>query len=109
MVEYKPSLLDRTFTALSHEVRRSMLAKLRRSEMRITELAQPYDISLNMASKHIRLLEEARLVKRRVEGRDHWISANPAPLEEAMSWIEAQAKFWSPRLQALATLVEKRK
>jgi DNA-binding transcriptional ArsR family regulator len=109
MVEYKPSLLDRTFTALSHEVRRAMLAELRRKEMRVTELAQPYAISLNMASKHIRLLEEARLVKRRVEGREHWISANPEPLQEAMSWIEAQAKFWSPRLQALAKIVEKTK
>lgn len=109
MVEYKPSLLDRTFTALSHEVRRAMLAELRRNEMRVTELAEPYAISLNMASKHIRLLEEARLVKRRVEGRDHWISANPEPLKEAMSWIEAQAKFWSPRLEALAKTVGKKK
>src|SRR4051812_16734057 len=104
MVEYKSSLLDRTFTALSHEVRRAMLAQLREAELRITELAAPYDISLNMASKHVRLLEEARLVTRRVEGREHWISANPKPLEEAMSWIEAQAQFWSPRLEALANI-----
>ena len=109
MVDYMPSLLDRTFTALSHEVRRDMLEQLRTQELRVSELAEPYAISLNMASKHIRLLEEARLVTRRIEGREHWIAANPVPLEEAQSWIEAQAKFWSPRLQALAKIVERKK
>jgi len=109
MVEYKPSLLDRTFTALSHEVRRAMLVQLRKQELRVSELAAPYDISLNMASKHIRLLEEARLVKRRVEGREHWISADPQALNEALSWMETQAAFWSPRLAALAKIVEKKR
>ena len=108
MVEYKSSDLDRTFTALSHEVRRSMLARLQQSELRVTELAEPFDMSLNAVSKHIRLLEAANLVTRRVEGRDHWISVNPEPMAQASAWIEAQAKFWSPRLHKLAKLVERK-
>ena len=110
MVESSDNALDRAFVALSHPVRRGMLAQLQRAERhqkRVTELAEPFDISLNAVSKHIRILEGARLVTRRVEGRDHWIAANPGPLLAATSWMEKQAKFWSPRLQALAKLVEK--
>ena len=105
MVEYKSDALDRTFNALSHQARRAMLARLQQSEMRVTELAEPFAMSLNAVSKHIRLLEEANLVRRRKEGREHWISVNPGPMAQASAWIEAQAKFWSPRLQKLAKLV----
>ena len=85
-----------------------MLARLQQSELRVTELAEPFDMSLNAVSKHIRLLEAANLVTRRVEGRDHWISVNPEPMAQASAWIEAQAKFWSPRLHKLAKLVERK-
>lgn len=107
MAKYEADQLDRTFAALSHEVRRKMLRRLRQTEMRVTELAEPFSLSLPTVSKHIRMLEGARLVRRRIEGREHWISADPEPLAHASSWIESQAAFWGLRLEALAKLVER--
>lgn len=67
----------------------------------MTELARPFAMSLNSVSKHIRVLERARLVRRRRFGREHLMSFDPAPLAEAAAWIEAQRAFWSARLDAL--------
>ena len=96
----EPSL-DRTLTALADPTRRAILQRLSRGEARVTELARPFPISLNSVSKHIRVLERARLVRRRRAGREHLLSFDPAPLDEAAAWIEAQRAFWSERLDAL--------
>ncbi len=67
----------------------------------MTEVAQPFAISLNSVSKHIRVLERADLVRRRVSGRDHYLTLNPAPLDEATAWIESQRTLWTRALNEL--------
>ena len=99
--------LDHTMTALADPTRRAILTRLERGEARVTDLAAPFDISLNSVSKHIRLLERADLVRRRREGREHFISFNPAPLDEAARWIEERRAFWTSRLDALERALER--
>ena len=94
-------MLDATLTALADPTRRAILARLAGGEARVTEIAQPFAISLNSVSKHIRMLERAALVRRRIEGRDHLIALNPAGLDEAAQWIEAQRGLWGWRLGEL--------
>ncbi|HET6567012.1 MAG TPA: metalloregulator ArsR/SmtB family transcription factor [Rhodothermales bacterium] len=98
--------LDRTLTALADPTRRAILQRLSRGEARVTELAEPFDLSLNAVSKHIRTLERARLVRRRRVGREHRLSFNPEPLLEAAAWFEAQRAFWTTRLDTLEALLE---
>ena len=93
--------LDLTMAALADPTRRAILQRLARGEARVTELARPFAMSLNSVSKHIRTLERARLVRRRRAGREHLLSFNPQPLDEATAWIEAQRAFWTGRLDAL--------
>src|SRR5580692_10657252 len=92
--------LDLAMSALAHPARRAILERVMRRETRVTELAEPFDISLNAVSKHIRVLERARLVRRRRVWREHLVSFNPGPLEEVSAWIEKSRAFWSPRLDA---------
>jgi DNA-binding transcriptional ArsR family regulator len=93
--------LDDTLVALADPTRRAILQRLSRGEARVTELAEPFDISLNSVSKHIRILERAELVKRRVSGREHFLTFNAAPLDSAAEWIERHRAFWTQRLDAL--------
>jgi len=96
-----PSPLDQTLLALADPTRRAILQRLSDGEARVTELARPFAISLNSVSKHIRVLERARLVRRRRAGREHLLSLNPEPLDEAAAWIESQRALWTARLDAL--------
>jgi DNA-binding transcriptional ArsR family regulator len=98
--------LDRTLVALADPTRRAILERLSRGEARVTELAAPFSISLNSVSKHIRMLERAELVQRRVAGKEHLLSFNRAPLEEAALWIESQRALWTRRLSALDDLLQ---
>jgi DNA-binding transcriptional ArsR family regulator len=100
------SNLDRTLTALADPTRRAILERLSKGESRVTELAQPFTMSLNAVSKHIRILERAHLVRRRCVGREHFLSLNREPLDEAAAWIEAQRAIWTARLDALAALLQ---
>ena len=93
--------LDHTLVALADPTRRAILQRLAEGEARVTELARPFAMSLNSVSKHIRVLERAQLVRRRRAGREHLMSFNPQPLDEAAAWIEAQRTFWTARLDAL--------
>jgi DNA-binding transcriptional ArsR family regulator len=93
--------LDRTLVALADPTRRAILTRLSRGPARVTELAKPFAISLNSVSKHIRLLERACLVRRSKRGREHILSLDPTPLDEAAEWIERQRSFWTGRLDAL--------
>jgi DNA-binding transcriptional ArsR family regulator len=104
-----PYDLDQTLTALADGTRRAILAKLSEGEARVTALAEPFDISLNSVSKHIRLLERAHLVRRRIQGREHFLSLDAAPLDEAATWINEQRAFWSCRLDALDRLLQARR
>ena len=93
--------LDDTLIALADETRRGILQRLARGEARVTEVAAPFDISLNSVSKHIRLLERAGLVRRRIAGRDHFLSLEPKPFDELAEWMQRTREFWSTRLDAL--------
>ena len=100
-----PASLDRTLIALADPTRRAILQRLSRGEARVTELARPFPISLNSVSKHIRILERARLVRRRRAGREHLLSLNAAALDEAAEWIETQRSLWTARLEALDAML----
>jgi DNA-binding transcriptional ArsR family regulator len=97
--------LDDTLIALADPTRRAILQRLSQGDARVTELAQPFAISLNSVSKHIRLLERADLVRREKSGRDHWLSLNPRPVDEALQWMQAQRDAWTHRLDALEALL----
>jgi DNA-binding transcriptional ArsR family regulator len=97
---------DDTWVALADPTRRSILERLSHGEARVTELARPYSMSLNAVSKHIRVLERARLIRRRRAGRDHFLSFNPDPLTRAAAWIAAQRSLWMSRLDALDALLQ---
>lgn len=101
MVSAYEERLDHTLTALADPTRRAILQRLSQGESRVTDIAEPFDISLNSISKHIRILERAQLVTRRKAGREHWLAFNRGPLDEAAAWIEAQRMFWNDRLDAL--------
>ena len=109
MGEYKPARLDGVFSALADPTRRAILARLTDTDARVTELAAAFPISLNSVSKHIRVLERCGLLRRRVVGRDHVLSLQPAPLAEAAAWIEHYRRFWEGRLAALEDFVTTRK
>ena len=93
--------LDNTLIALADPTRRAILQRLSEGEARVTDLAAPFDISLNSVSKHIRILERAELVTRRISGRDHYLTFNRKPLDEAAEWIERNRQFWNQSLDAL--------
>lgn len=81
------------------------MQRLSGGEIRITALAKPFSMSLNAVSKHVRVLERARLVRRRRVGREHLLSLNPKPLDEAASWMMAQKAIWTKRLHTLKSLL----
>lgn len=100
-----PTQLDVTLLALADPTRRAIVRRLAQGEARVTEVAAPFSMSLNAVSKHIRVLERAALVRRRVVGREHILSFNPAPLDEATAWIAAQQATWQQRFAALEALL----
>jgi DNA-binding transcriptional ArsR family regulator len=102
-----PPGLDRTLVALADPTRRAILQRLAQGEARVTELAQPFAISLNSVSKHIQMLERAELVHRRRVGREHYLSFQPRAFDEAARWIATQRSAWQSRLDALGDLLER--
>jgi DNA-binding transcriptional ArsR family regulator len=109
MVEYSPDVLDNTFQALANPIRREIVSQLAGNQKTVLELASQFDISLNGVSKHIKVLENAGLVKREIKGRTHYCQLNPAPLQRANEWIEHYHAFWDQRLDALGAYLEKRR
>jgi DNA-binding transcriptional ArsR family regulator len=97
--------LDRTLVAIADPTRRHILERLGDSEARVTEIARAYSISLNAVSKHLKLLERAGLVERRVAGREHFIRVRPEPLAAAQAWIATQQAFWRSRLEGIDALL----
>jgi DNA-binding transcriptional ArsR family regulator len=106
MVKCSPELLNETFGALADPTRRRMMEMLAEQECRVTELAEPFAMSLPAVSKHLRVLENAGLLKRRRLGREHRLKLNPAPIHEAMRWIGQYRKFWEDSLDNLAAYLE---
>jgi len=106
MVEHQISQLDTVFHALGDATRRQMLSRLAKGERTISQLAEPFDMSLAAASKHIKALEAAGLVKRDIKGRVHTCSLNPGPLANAHQWLAYYEIFWTNRLDALEQLLK---
>lgn len=104
MVE-SPAKLDLVFRALGDGTRRGMLRRLSSRELTVSELAEPYRMSLASASKHVKTLERAGLVTRTVRGRTHYCRINPQPLAKADAWLRAYEGLWDTRLARLAELL----
>jgi DNA-binding transcriptional ArsR family regulator len=106
MVKYSETELDTTFAALSDVTRRGILARLVQGETSVSELAAPYKMSLPAVSKHLRVLEDAGLVKRHKDGRVHRCRLVAEPMKDAAEWIERYRQFWEHQFDALADYLE---
>lgn len=94
--------LDAVFSALAHPARRAILARLAGRARRVTDLAEPFQMSLPAVSKHLRVLEQAGLIGRTVRGRVHTCRLEAAAMKTAAGWIETYRHFWEGRLDSLA-------
>ena len=101
MVNYKASVLDTTFAALSDPIRRGILERLARGEATAGELAAPYDVSLPAISRHLRVLEQAGLLARRKTGRIHRCRLNAESMRQAAEWMARYQRFWGQQFDAL--------
>jgi len=110
MVKYNSRTLDRTFAALADPTRRRILAQLTRGDRCVTDLARRYEMSLPAVSKHLRVLEQAGLLRRRRyrrDGRIHEMRLQAGPLKQASQWVEEYRKFWEESLDRLASYLER--
>lgn len=101
--------LDRVFFALSDGTRRGILSRLAQGSRTVGELARPYEISSPAISKHMKILEKAGLIVRRVEGRRHHCTLSTAALKTAEEWINFHRLFWESRLDSLEDLLKNQK
>jgi DNA-binding transcriptional ArsR family regulator len=106
MVNYSTAALDATFGALADPTRRAILARLAQGEAMVTELAEPFRVSLPAISKHVRVLEAAGLLEREVDGRVHRCRLAAQPMKNAAAWIEQYRAFWELQFDALAKYLE---
>lgn len=105
MVEYQTPQMSSVFRALGDATRREMLRELAGGERSVSELAEPFAMSLAAASKHIRVLEHAGLIRREVRGRTHVCRLDPGPLASAHQWLGHYARFWTSRLDELERML----
>lgn len=105
MVEYSEQQLDTVFQALADSTRRRMLVQLRSGQQTVSNLAQPYNMSLAAASKHIKKLESAGLVEREIVGRVHHCRLAPVALKYASKWLSAYERFWNTGLDRLEAVL----
>ena len=109
LVEYRRPALDRTFAALAHPARRAILHRLSAGPLTVTEVAAPHRISLAAVSKHLDVLEDAGLVRRRREGREQRCSLVGEPLADVARWTEQYRGFWEQQLGALSRYLAAKK
>jgi len=107
MVKYSDSELNKVFHALADTTRRGILARLADGDALVTELAEPFDMSLPAISKHLTVLEKAGLLHRHKDGRIRRCELTAGPLETAADWIKYYQQFWETRLDSLAEYLEK--
>ncbi|MBV8614005.1 MAG: helix-turn-helix transcriptional regulator [Acetobacteraceae bacterium] len=105
MVDLEAPRLDTVFHALGDATRRQMLRDLASGERTVGQLAKPFAISLAAASKHVKALENAGLIRREVRGRTHLCRLDPGPLASAHAWLSFYERFWTGRLDALERLL----
>ncbi len=108
MVERKSDRLNRVFRALADPTRRKILRRLSSGAGTVSGLAEPFHMSLAAVSKHLKVLEKARLVKRRIQGRVHYVRLQPQQLTGALEWLRFYERFWNERLDALTRLLERK-
>ena len=102
MVAFSDDTLDRTFSALAHPIRRAILTRLALGESAsVSELAQPFDVSLMAISKHLKVLEGARLIERSRHAQWRPCRLAPEPLREVAGWVERYRELWEERLDRL--------
>src|SRR5437016_8289585 len=107
MVKFQEEVLDRTFAALSDPTRRALLARLGdRESLSISELAQPFSMSLPAIMKHLDVLSDAGLIAREKTGRTVACRLTAQPMEQAMDWLSHYQRFWSEGLDRLAAFLE---
>lgn len=106
MVYQTSASLDSVFHALADPTRRAMLHSLASGEQTIGELAAPFSMSFAAVSKHVRVLEAAGLLRRRIEGRSHVCRIEPTPLAAAEEWLRFYEGFWNEKLDALDALLK---
>lgn len=109
MVKSNDQTLDLIFQALADPTRRAILQKVTRREIPVTELAEPFDMSLPAISKHIKVLERAGLVNRRWEGNFAYLRLNGRAMQTADEWISFYKKFWEDKLDSLKNFLEEEK
>ncbi|MBR1223746.1 MULTISPECIES: helix-turn-helix transcriptional regulator [unclassified Bradyrhizobium] len=107
MVKYQEDVLDRTFAALADPTRRALVARLGdRESLSVSELAQPFAMSLPAIMKHLDVLSDAGLIARAKTGRTVACRLTAKPMEQAMDWLNRYQRFWSDNLDRLAAFVE---
>ena len=109
MVKYYTDTLDVTFMALADPTRRAILTRLTEDEHTVSELAEPFDISLPAVSKHLRVLENAGLILREKQGRVHKFQLDAGPMKDAASWIEKYKIFWEKQFDSLEKYLQEPK
>ena len=107
VVEVETPQLGSVFHALGDATRRRMLRELASGERTVSQLAEPFAISLAAASKHIKVLENVGLIRREVRGRTHLCRLDPGPLASAQKWLSFYERFWTDRLDVLERLLGK--
>ena len=109
MVTFSDDVLDKTFAALAHPTRRAILARLSKGEVAsVSDLAEPFAVSLMAISKHLRVMEEAGLIRREKDGRVQRCSYDPEGIGMASAWIDMHRRFWTHQLDSLALYLEDR-
>lgn len=107
MVEYSGGALDHTFAALADPTRRAMLAMLRKGSRSVSDIAQPFPMSLQAATKHLDVLSKAGLITRKKEGRTVACALRPQPLKAATRWLRRYEKIWEEQLDRFEAYVDK--
>ncbi|HEX4473935.1 MAG TPA: metalloregulator ArsR/SmtB family transcription factor [Polyangiaceae bacterium] len=102
--------VDLVFSAISDPTRRRILDRLQRGPARVTDIAAPFDMSLNAVSKHVKVLESAGLVRRSRQGREHVLALDARPLARIAGWANGYERYWTERIDRLESFfAEKRK
>ena len=107
MIGIDPAILTATFSALADPTRRAILERLSEGEAAVGELAEPLRMSLPAVSKHLKVLEQAGLLRRRRDGRRHIMNVDPRPMSEAAEWLETYRRFWEGGFDRLANYLER--
>ena len=92
--------LSDVLTAISHPSRRAIISRLAAGPARFTDIAEPFDLSLNAITKHLKLLERAGLISREKKGREVYMTFQPKPLQEVAGWVHPYERFWNEKLDS---------